>query len=65
MHGIEHEITHIYQFTISFLHGLLRYRKETDGFIKWINATYCKNLEKTFVIARNTKYDASLKTVEF
>jgi hypothetical protein len=38
---------------------------ETDGFIKWINTTYCKNLEKTFVIARNTKYDASLKTVEF
>ena len=38
---------------------------ETDGFIKWINATYCKKLEKTFVIARNTKYDASLKTVEF
>lgn len=38
---------------------------ETDGFIKWINATYCKNLEKAYVVARNTNYDPTLRVVEF
>ena len=38
---------------------------ETDGFIKWLNATYCKDLEKAFVVARNTNYEPSLKTIEF
>ena len=38
---------------------------ETDGFIKWINATYCKILEKCYVLARNTDYDPTLKIIEF
>ena len=38
---------------------------ETDGFIKWINTTYCKNLEKCYVVARNTDYDSTLKIIEF
>ncbi len=38
---------------------------ETDGFIKWLNATYCKDLEKAFVVARNTKYEPSLKIIDF
>lgn len=38
---------------------------ETDGFIKWINTTYCKDLEKCFVVARNTNYDSTLKIIEF
>ena len=38
---------------------------ETDGFIKWINSTYCKDLEKAYVIARNTNYDPTLKIIEF
>ena len=38
---------------------------ETDGFIKWMNTTYCKNLEKCYVVARNTDYDSTLKIIEF
>ena len=38
---------------------------ETDGFIKWLNATYCKDLPKAFVVARNTNYEPSLKIIEF
>ena len=38
---------------------------ETDGFIKWLNATYCKDLEKALAVARNTNYEPSLKTIEF
>ena len=38
---------------------------ETDGFIKWINAIYCKTLEKCYVVARNTDYDPTLKIIEF
>ena len=38
---------------------------ETDGFIKWLNATYCKDLEKAFVVARNTNYEPSLKIIDF
>jgi len=38
---------------------------ETDGFIKWLNATYCKDLEKAFVVSRNISYEPSLKTIEF
>ncbi len=38
---------------------------ETDGFIKWINATYCKTLEKCYVLARNTDYDPTLKIIAF
>ena len=38
---------------------------ETDGFIKWINVTYCKDLENCYVVARNTDYDSTLKTIEF
>ncbi|MBR5783450.1 MAG: hypothetical protein IKY33_04430 [Clostridia bacterium] len=38
---------------------------ETDGFIKWLNATYCKDSEKAFVVARNTNYEPNLKIIEF
>ena len=38
---------------------------ETDGFIKWLNATYCNDLENAFVAARNTNYEPSLKIIEF
>jgi hypothetical protein len=38
---------------------------ETDGFIKWMNTTYCKDLEKCFVVARNTGYDSALKIIGF
>lgn len=49
--------------------GLVGGRKcsiaETDGFIKWINSTVCKDLEKCYVVARNTEYDPTLKIIEF
>lgn len=38
---------------------------ETDGFIKWMNTAYCKDLEKCYVVARNTTYDSTLKIIEF
>lgn len=38
---------------------------ETDGLVKWINASYCKDSEKVYVVARNTNYDPKLKIVEF
>lgn len=38
---------------------------ETNGFIKWLNATYCKDLDKAFVVARNTNFEPSLKIIEF
>lgn len=38
---------------------------ETDGFVKWINASYCKDSEKVYVVARNTNYDPKLKIIEF
>ena len=38
---------------------------ETDGFIKWINATYCKNSDQCYVVARNTSYDSALRIIEF
>ena len=39
--------------------------KETDGFIKWLNSTYCKNIEKAYVIVRNTNYCPDYKIIEF
>jgi hypothetical protein len=38
---------------------------ETNGFIKWLNATYCKNLEKSYVVTRNTDYNPTLKIIAF
>ena len=38
---------------------------ETDGFIKWLNNTYCIGLEKCYVVARNTTYDPTRKVIEF
>ncbi|MBR4057087.1 MAG: hypothetical protein IKK00_02990 [Oscillospiraceae bacterium] len=38
---------------------------ETDGFIKWINTTYCNDLEKCYVVARSTDYDPTLEIIEF
>ncbi len=38
---------------------------ETDGFIKWMNATYCKTLEKCYVVASNTNHDPTLKIIKF
>ncbi len=72
--------SHIEEIGQNFLHWVLTtedpdYRKiingrkciivESDGFIKWINATYCNSLEKSYVLARNTDYDPTLKIIEF
>lgn len=38
---------------------------ETDGFIKWLNTTYCKGADKAYLVAKNTNYDSTLKTIEF
>lgn len=38
---------------------------ETDGFVKWINISYCEEIEKVYVVARNTNYDPQLQIIEF
>lgn len=38
---------------------------ETDGFIKWLNACYCQNTEKAYVVARNTNYCPQYQIIEF
>ena len=38
---------------------------ETDGFIKWLNSYHCKELEKAYVLKRNTNYCSLYKTIEF
>lgn len=38
---------------------------ETDGFIKWLNSSYCKGTEKSFVVKKHTNYCSDNKTIEF
>lgn len=38
---------------------------ETDGFIKWVNSSYCLNIEKAYVVTRNTDYYPQYKIIEF
>ena len=38
---------------------------ETDGFIKWLNSTYCFKKEKAYVLERNTIYCDQYKIIEF
>ncbi len=38
---------------------------ETDGFIKWLNSTYCKTLEKAYVVSRNTTYCPKYEIIDF
>lgn len=38
---------------------------ETDGFIKWLNSSYCLNTEKAYVVARNTNYCPEYRSIEF
>ena len=38
---------------------------ETDGFIKWINACYCKETEKAYVVTRNTNFCPQYKILAF
>ena len=39
--------------------------KETNGFIKWLNSTYCKDLEKAQIVQQNTNYCPKYKSIEF
>ncbi len=38
---------------------------ETDGFIKWLNDSYCRNSEKAYVVSRNTRYCKQYTVIEF
>lgn len=38
---------------------------ETDGFVKWLNATYCNDSEKSYVVASHRDYDPTLKRIDF
>lgn len=38
---------------------------ETDGFIKWLNSSYCKGVEKAFVVKEHTNYCSDYKMIEF
>lgn len=38
---------------------------ETDGFIKWLNLNYCQDLEKAYIVERNTNYSPKYKIIEF
>ena len=38
---------------------------ETDGFLKWLNARYCQETGKAYVVARNTDYCPEYKIIDF
>lgn len=38
---------------------------ETEGFIKWLNSSYCQGTEKSFVVREHTNYCPDIKTIEF
>lgn len=38
---------------------------ETDGFIKWLNSSYCKGTKKAFVVKKHMNYCSDNKTIEF
>ena len=38
---------------------------ETEGFIKWLNSCYCSNIEKAYVVKRNTDYCPQYRIIEF
>ena len=38
---------------------------ETDGFIKWLNSSYCQKFIKAYVVARNTRYRPEYKIIKF
>lgn len=56
LEGIDHEDTRIYEFTISFLHGFLKYQKETEApidFFSWHVYDNChESTRKDFRIIR-------------
>lgn len=37
----------------------------TDGFIKWLNSHHCLEIEKAYVVSRNTNYCPQYKIIEF
>ncbi len=49
----------------SMVDGRLCQNMNTDGFIKWLNSTYCKTLEKAYIVSRNTDYCPEYKMVDF
>ena len=38
---------------------------ETDGFIKWLNTYYCKNMDKAKIVIQHTNYCPQYLTIEF
>lgn len=38
---------------------------ETDGFIKWLNNSYCQKAEKACILFRHTTYCPEYVTIEF
>ena len=38
---------------------------ETDGFIQWLNSTYCKKTKKAFVVKEHVQYSPAYKSIEF
>ena len=38
---------------------------ETDGFVNWLNSTYCKGTKKAYIVERKTNYNPLLKTIDF
>lgn len=38
---------------------------ETVGFIKWLNAFYCSETEKAYIVASNTNYCPQYRIIRF
>lgn len=38
---------------------------ETDGFIKWLNNKYCQYIEKSYIVAKNTIFTPTYKSINF
>lgn len=49
---------------IKYKDGSLVLSKGSKGFVSWLNHNFCKN-EKASVLFYNTKFDKSLKRIDF
>ena len=38
---------------------------ETDGFVKWLNQTYCLGSNEAFIVEQHTKYHPEYQRIDF
>ena len=38
---------------------------ETDGFVKWLNQTYCHGSNEVFIVEQHTKYHPEYQRIDF